>query len=157
MAGKVEESQQKYFFDRGALLRRYQARESGVRKINEIFTSYSQLYTSGLIFGEVIAELKRILENDKAESILPLLLGDVKSGRLKILETKPGPVQEEVNAIRAVQSKLALKPLDVFDLALTRLYLKEIQDGKAPVFVSTDKSAAQTLKELGHETLLIEE
>lgn len=156
MAGKAEESQQIYFFDRSVLLSRYQARENGVRKINEIFTSYAQIYTSGLIFGEVVCELKRTLENDKAESILPLLLGDVKSGRLKVLETKPGPVQEEVNAIREIQSKHSLKPLEVFDLALTRLYLKEIQNGKAPVFVSTDKSSVNLMKELGCETLLIE-
>ena len=156
MAGKAEESQQIYFFDRSALLSRYRARENGVRKISEIFTSYAQIYTSGLIFGEVVSELKRTLENDKAESILPLLLGDVKSGRLKVLETKPGPVQEEVNAIKEVQSKHDLKPFEVFDLALTRLYLKDIQNGKAPVFVSADKPSINVMKELGCETLLIE-
>jgi len=163
MASKAEESQQIYFFDRSALLRRYQTRENGVRKINEIFTSYAQIYTSGLIFGEVVSELKRTLANDKAESILPLLLGDMKSGRLKVLETKPGPVQEEVNAIREVQLNwsgagpiVELKPLEVFDLALTRLYLKEIQNGKTPVFVSADRSSVNLMKELGCETLLIE-
>lgn len=155
MAGKAEESQQIYFFDRSALLSRYQARENGVRKINEIFTSYAQIYTSGLIFGEVVSELKRTLAGDKAESILPLLLGDVKSGRLKVLETKPGPVQEEVGAIKEIQSKHSLKPFEVFDLALMRLNLKEIQNGKVPVFVSVDKTAVNVMKELGCEILLI--
>jgi len=157
MAHKAEESKTMYFFDKSVLLKRYLMRESGVRKINEIFTSYSQVYTSGLIFGEVVSELKRTLENEKAEMILPLLLGDVKSGRLKVLETKPGPVQEEVNVIREIQGKYALKPLDVFQMAMTRLYLKEIQNEKAPVFVSSEKSHADLMRELGHQVLFIEE
>ncbi|GEM_PF-2825341 len=157
MANKAEESKQKYFFDKSALLARYLARESGVRKINEIFTSYAQIYTSGLIFGEVVAELKKSLDGEKAETILPLLLGDVKSGRLKVLETKPGPVDSEVAAIREIQAKFPAKPLDIFELAFTRLYLKELKNETVPVFVSVEKSRAELMKALGHETLVIEE
>lgn len=157
MATKAEESKEMYFFDKGALLRRYLTRESGLRKINEIFTSYAQVYTSGLIFGEVVSELARTLENEKAEMILPLLLGDVKSGRLRVLETKPGPVEEEVNAIRELGSKYPLKPLVLFEMAMTRLYLKQIQNDKAPIFVSTERTHIDMMRELGHQTLLIEE
>lgn len=155
---KAEESKEMYFFDQGALIKRYLARESGVRKINEIFTSYAQVYTSGLAFGGAVSELRRMLENDhQAEMMIPLLLGDIKSGRLKVLETKPGPVQEEVNAIREIESKYSLKPLEIFHLAMTRLFLKEIRNEKEPVFVSTEKSHTELMKELGHPVLVIEE
>ena len=155
MASKADESKQIYFFDDTALLTRYVTRENGVRQINEIFTSYSQIYTTGIIFGTVVGELGKVLDAEKAEATVPLLLGDVKSGRLKVLETKPGPVDEAVKAIRLVQSKFQLAPLDVFHLALIHLHLREIQGEKPPVFVSQNKGRTDLMRELGHETLSV--
>ena len=156
MATKEEESKQIYFFDVSTLLLRYQTRENGIRQINEIFTSYSQVYTSGLIFGEVVGELKRTLNAESAEKMIPLLLGDVKSGRLRVLEIKPGSVEEEVAEIRQVQGRFPLKPLEIFHLAITRFFLKSLRGGKEPVFVSLEERYIDVIKELGHSTLLVE-
>ncbi|MBI4399100.1 MAG: PIN domain-containing protein [Candidatus Omnitrophica bacterium] len=158
MADKAAESKQQYFFDTSALLTRYMARENGHRTINEIFTSYSQIYTSGIIFGEVLSRLTPRLSPDKMESLIPLLIGDIKSGRLKILETRPGPVDQEAAALRAIQGTEGLGPLEVFELALIRLHLEELgkNGNQAPVFVSSEPKRSEILKSSGHETLMIE-